>query len=352
MTSRKISKISAWFFAMARKLANISKFSCAKETLQDDQWKSLLSCFKSFKWAIIGEIMQQKIWMQFQTLVQQRVFPAPMTSMSPPKIRPTSISPPHFIMLPNVAMWMPQVGRVMRKLGQRLVSDLQWKSLKVGKVRMHSIREGFVHSQWLKMGFECSFDRNFTNFRPLFGKIIQLDLDFFNQFFSKPLGALMRATFHILNWAHFDQHLHLRLQVLNCWWSQRPRHWNEGSRKELGTVGVILIKLINPQKKRTHFLKNTTKKPSPKSQLGMIRVPVISFTIFYQWLCLPMFGIIFVSPTLGTRKVNALDRHSDTPLSWAARSGHLDAVGEDPATKRAKIFWEFHGFSPPKKGWA
>lgn len=107
----------------------------------------------------------------------------------------------------------------------------------------------------------------------------------------------MRATFHILNWAHFDQHLHLRLQVLNCWWSQRPRHWNEGSRKELGTVGVILIKWINPQKKRTHFLKNTTKKHSPKIQLGMIRVPVISFTIFYQWFCLPCFGsFLFLQP--------------------------------------------------------
>ena len=45
------------------------------------------------------------------------------------------------------------------KIGTTIVSDLQWKSLKVGKVRMHSIREGFVHSQWLKMGFECSFDR-------------------------------------------------------------------------------------------------------------------------------------------------------------------------------------------------
>jgi len=72
----------------------------------------------------------------------------------------------------------------------------------------------------------------------------------------------------------------------------------------------------------------------------MIRVPVISFTICYQWF----------SPTLGTRKVNALDRHSDTPLSWAARSGHLDAVGEDPATKDGKIFGKFHGFSQPKKG--
>ena len=161
----------------------------------------------------------------------------------------------------------------------------------------------------------------------------------------------MRATFHILNWAHFDQHLHLRLQVLNCWWSQRPRHWNEGSRKELGTVGVILIKWINPQKKRTHFLKNTTKKPSPKSQLGTIRVPVISFTIFYQWFCLPFFWIIFVSPTLGTRKVNALDRHSDTPLSWAARSGHLDAVREDPATKHAKIFWDVSFFHNRRCSW-
>lgn len=75
----------------------------------------------------------------------------------------------------------------------------------------------------------------------------------------------------------------------------------------------------------------------------MIRVPVISFTIFYQWFCLPFFWIILVSPTLGTRKVNALDRHSDTPLSWAARSGHLDAVREDPATKHAKIFGDAVG---------
>lgn len=70
----------------------------------------------------------------------------------------------------------------------------------------------------------------------------------------------MRAAFHILNWAHFDQHLHLRLQVLNCWWSQRPRHWNEGSRKELGTVGVILMKLINPEKKNAHILEKYNEK--------------------------------------------------------------------------------------------
>lgn len=63
-----------------------------------------------------------------------------------------------------------------------------------------------------------------------------------------------------------------------------------------------------------------------------------------------MFWIIFVSPTLGTRKVNALDRHSDTPLSWAARSGHLDAVREDPATKHGKIFGEVSFFSQQKKG--
>ena len=62
-----------------------------------------------------------------------------------------------------------------------------------------------------------------------------------------------------------------------------------------------------------------------------------------------MFWIIFVSPTLGTQKVNALDRHSDTPLSWAARSGHLDAVREDPATKHAKIFGEFHFFTTKKR---
>ena len=344
---------------MARKLTNISKWSCAKETLQDDQWKSLLSCFKSFNWAKIGEIMQQEIWMQLQTLVQQ----SEKASWEFFRPRPWRLchlrKPDQQVSHHRTSLCCPTWPcRCLKWDGwwENWDNDSEWFAMKVTESResQNALNPGRIFP--FSVAKKATFDRNFTNFRPLFEKIIQLDYDFFSQFFL-PLGALMRATFHILNWAHFDQHLHLRLQVLNCWWSQRPRHWNEGSWKELGTVGVILIKLINPQKKNAHFQKNSTEKTCPKKSTWddscscdffCYFLPVVRSKVCY---CPTIWKITYIfSPTLRTRKVNALDRHSDTPLSWAARSGHLDAVGQDPATKHGKKLEMFFPFCTTKKG--
>lgn len=150
----------------------------------------------------------------------------------------------------------------------------------------------------------------------------------------------MMATFHILNWAHFDQHLHLRLQVLNCWWSQRPRHWNEGSRKELGTVGVILIKLINPEKKAHTFLTNTTKKLSPKSQLGMIRVPGFVYHFFGSFLFLQPLGLGRSMPWTVTAIHRCPGRH--VVATWML-SGKTQ---QQSVSKYSESFI----FSQPKKG--
>ena len=107
--------------------------------------------------------------------------------------------------------------------------EKNWDNAQSGKV--------FFPFSVAKMRFECCFLIGvLQNLGPYSERCSNLTKIFSTSSFSR-LGALMRATFCILNWAHLD-HLYLRLQVLNCWWSQRPRHWNEGSRKKLRTVGV------------------------------------------------------------------------------------------------------------------
>lgn len=271
MTSRKISKISAGFFAIARKLTNISKWSCAKETLQDDQWKSLLSCFKSFKGVMIGEIMQQEIWMQFQTLVQQRVFPAPWRLCH---LRKSDQQVSHHRTSLCCPTWP---CRCLKWVGwwETWDNDSERFAMKVTEswATQNALNAGRIFP--FSVAKKATFDRNFTNFRPLFGKIIQLFFCRLGPSWGQPFtfwtGLILTSTcisgckYWIVGGVK-GRGIGMREAGKN--WERLEWSWSNGS----------------TLKKNAHIFKKIPRKNIPqKSQLGMIRVPVISFTICYQW---------------------------------------------------------------------